>query len=456
MSSMQEDETLSDDSHLQPAGPNVQISSFIWRVHHAKVSGVESHMPVDKQRSRTELDSHASMCVLGKNCCILQRSGRHAQVSPFSPDLDDLQRVPIVDACIAYDDPYSGKAFLLVVYNALHLPSMDHNLIPPFILREAGIEINEVPKIHAPSPSVTNHSVYIPSAGLRMPLLLWGIFSYFPTRCPTREELIDPDSEIYDLTPCSSNWNPHSQHYAENEENMMDWEGQMVLKPNKVRVMIDDLPDAADLFSVAVCAAEATVIDSLLDRAPCLNEPLSDVSYDDLLPALVVAPCPLEAINLVLDPLAFAAALDARATIRSFSVSIGATNAVDDVFCLEKDVDGPLLDNEMDISMLNPDLLDEIFTSSATSASHVKGVTAEHLSKIWKIDKDTANRTIDVTTQRVRRSDDPSLARNFSTNDRMLRYRRLKEHFYMDTFFATKKAGVSSHGNSCMQLFVYL
>ena len=62
---------------------------------------------------------------------------------------------------------------------------------------------------------------------------------------------------------------------------MMDWEGQMVLKPNKVRVMIDDLPDSADLFSVAICAAEANIIDSLLDQAPCMNEPLSDISYDD-------------------------------------------------------------------------------------------------------------------------------------------------------------------------------
>ena len=217
--------------------------------------------------------------------------------------------------------------------------------------------------------------------------------------------------------------------------------------------MIDDLPDSADLFSVAVYAAEANVIDSLLDQAPCMYEPLSDVSYDDLLPALVdTSSCPLEAINPIFNPLTFAAALDAPATISSFLVSIGATNAVGDFFCLEKDFDGTLLDNEVDISMLNPDLLDDIFTSSATSASHMK--TAEHLSKIWKIDKDTTNRTIDVTTQRVRRSDDPSLARNFSTNDRMLRYRRLKEHFYMDTFFATKKAGVLSCGNSCMQLFV--
>jgi len=36
----------------------------------------------------------------------------------------------------------------------------------------------------------------------------------------------------------------------------------------------------------------------------------------------------------------------------------------------------------------------------------------------------------------------------------MLRYKRINKHFFMDTFFATKKAGKSSHGNNCMQLFV--
>jgi hypothetical protein len=36
----------------------------------------------------------------------------------------------------------------------------------------------------------------------------------------------------------------------------------------------------------------------------------------------------------------------------------------------------------------------------------------------------------------------------------MLRYKRIHEHFFMDTFFATKKAGKSSRKNSCCQLFV--
>ena len=36
----------------------------------------------------------------------------------------------------------------------------------------------------------------------------------------------------------------------------------------------------------------------------------------------------------------------------------------------------------------------------------------------------------------------------------MLRYKRISEYFYMDTFFATKKAGKTTRGNTCMQLFV--
>jgi hypothetical protein len=36
----------------------------------------------------------------------------------------------------------------------------------------------------------------------------------------------------------------------------------------------------------------------------------------------------------------------------------------------------------------------------------------------------------------------------------MLRYKRVRDYFYMDTFFATKKGGKSSRGHRCCQLFV--
>jgi hypothetical protein len=36
----------------------------------------------------------------------------------------------------------------------------------------------------------------------------------------------------------------------------------------------------------------------------------------------------------------------------------------------------------------------------------------------------------------------------------MLRYKRIKECFYIDNVFATKKGGKSSKGHKCYQLFV--
>ncbi len=48
----------------------------------------------------------------------------------------------------------------------------------------------------------------------------------------------------------------------------------------------------------------------------------------------------------------------------------------------------------------------------------------------------------------------PTLSRNYGTGDRMLRYRRINTYFFMDTFFASKRRGKSSRGNTCCQLFV--
>ena len=58
-----------------------------------------------------------------------------------------------------------------------------------------------------------------------------------------------------------------------------------------------------------------------------------------------------------------------------------------------------------------------------------------------------------MTSQLNKQDADSSLFRQFGTNDRMLRYRRLKSIFFMDTFFVTFKAK-SVRGYTMMQLFV--
>lgn len=90
---------------------------------------------------------------------------------------------------------------------------------------------------------------------------------------------------------------------------------------------------------------------------------------------------------------------------------------------------------------------------SATHAEALKGIDPTTLSKVWKIDIETASNTLKVTSQYRKVDVDNSLSRNFSTNECMIRYKRIYTHFFTDTFFVTKKAN-STKSNTCIQIFV--
>ena len=102
----------------------------------------------DTKNATTDLDSHANMVVVGKQATIIQHSGRTVEVNAFADVCKKVENVPIVDAAVAYDCPYTMKTYILIMRNALYIPTMKHNLIPPFIMREAGLVVNDVPRIH--------------------------------------------------------------------------------------------------------------------------------------------------------------------------------------------------------------------------------------------------------------------------------------------------------------------
>ena len=89
---------------------------------------------------------------------------------------------------IAYDCPYTLENTLLVISNALYIPEMNHNLIYPFILRDAGLQVDEITKLHATEPIQENHIIYDAETKLRIHLKLKGVFSYFPYSKLTHNE----------------------------------------------------------------------------------------------------------------------------------------------------------------------------------------------------------------------------------------------------------------------------
>jgi hypothetical protein len=129
----------------------------------------------------TKLDSHANMAVAGIDCTVIATRCRHATVRPFSSKLPKMDMVEIGDIAIAYNDPISLLTYLLVMRNALLIPTMDHNLIPPFLMRQAGLYVDEMPKHQCALPTIDNHVIYVSDTRLRIHLALNGIFSFFRT-----------------------------------------------------------------------------------------------------------------------------------------------------------------------------------------------------------------------------------------------------------------------------------
>ena len=391
---------------------NVQISSLVV----AQIGGASMDTwDVDTHGHATELDSHANMAVAGWGTTVIATTGRYATVTPFSGTLPAMDKVEIADVAMAFDDPLSTRTYILVMRNALYIPTMGHNLIPPFILREAGLWVDETPKFQlADKATIDNHCIHDPETGLRIHLQLNGIFSYFPTRPLTVDEQYHWDNyPVIFITPDGAVWDPHSLHFGEEEAAMVDADGLIVHREPRPQHHIFTEAELSELYAdpVPLDVWMAHVDENLVDLA----DDQSETGEFDPFPHLLFE----------------------NATSSKVAMAMGSTTYDNSACELFEDV--PVV--AVDVSI------------SAVTAGKPGGVSAERLAKLFSISHDDATRTLSVTTQLNRQSADSNLSRNFGTNDRMLRYRRIKSTFFTDTLYATAKAK-STRGNTCAQIFV--
>ena len=103
---------------------------------------------------------------------------------------------------------------------------------------------------------------------------LHGTFSYFPTRKPTDKELSDAANVVVLLTP-EGPWNPNSTVFAENEDNMVDHKGKVIVPSHRPkRILLQDVePDATFDKSLEVSTVEAFIIDQVADSRPTIGKP---------------------------------------------------------------------------------------------------------------------------------------------------------------------------------------
>jgi hypothetical protein len=333
-------ESLESDKNKHLFKASLEVCTMI-------VAGVDETQDGERVQSRTELDSHANMPVVGKNAFVLAETGRTCEVSAFTPDYEPM-KVKIVDAALLYECPYQGTVHILVIRNCLHVPTMVNNLIPPFIMREAGIVVNDRPKIHSDDPGVDDHSIFFPESEFRITLTLNGVFSGFPTFKPDIDTLRECEN-IYMLTP--TRWDPHDQAYRHNEDSMMDWQGEMIERKYRRQVLLSDVTlDVVLEASLCVSSAEASVIDGNLQRS-------HDESSEAVMPLYPAIPRECDEVASVLagiDPClnddVLYQRLAARATIGDFMMTVGATTAssLDNDLFVETIPDGYDSDTEMD------------------------------------------------------------------------------------------------------------
>ena len=397
------------------------------------------------------------MPVVGRNCYILSESGKYINVSPFTLAYKAL-RAPVVDAVIQYDSPYDGKSYILVIQNTLHVPSMTNNLIPPFMLREAAMEVNDKAKIHMQDPTTDDHVITFSEMGFKIPLSLSGIFSYFTTTKLTNDMLQDP-SEVYILMP--ARWDPHSDVYAHNEDNMLDWEGNMKEpKHHDQWLVLDEVPDdEAMASSLLITEEQCKYQEENNKNTTNINTMTLSQNYDQISSVL-------SEISSVLDQNVMCNLLEQQAEVSAFQEVIGSTDIGTEYNLIDGDSSASTSTSENDelhnmgsedevdfIGQLDESEVDQVMAGGVT-ATTLNAVDTLHLSKIWRISTEDAKRMLVVTSQYGQCAQDPTLSQNYGTNDHMLQYQHIHEHFFMDTFFTTSKGGKSTHGNTCCQHFV--
>ena len=126
-----------------------------------------------------------------------------------------------VSAVVTYDHPAMGDTYMLVFHRAIMVPNLNLNLLCPNQKRANGLRVNDEPKHCIDQPTEDHHAIVVPDAdsrgqGLKIPLFIYGVVSYFPSR-----KLMVEDYEsthlryILDMIDLDMKWDPSSPKLAE-------------------------------------------------------------------------------------------------------------------------------------------------------------------------------------------------------------------------------------------------
>ena len=242
--------------------------------------------------------------------------------------------------------------------------------------------VNECAKIHCEDPTREDHAIIFKGYDLRIPLQLHGIFSYFVTRKPDIESVVDAEepsicaTEIYTLTPMK--WNPHTDAYALNEESIDDWEGNIREKGHcDVKIVLDEIGDEyQSQYKISVIET-LHMVKVLQSHSQCNNNNVFKTSE-------------LSMISSALCPYLLTLMIEAWTNLGSDAINISATNCYNGDSL--DDGDDAVEENEIPMTidtfqdamngLGSEEDMDAFFASSVHGDPEV-GVDARHLLNVW-------------------------------------------------------------------------
>ena len=184
--------------------------STVQSVRQGRISGIESmersvssvthsHKPAFGHVARTDLDSHADTCVLGKNFLIIEYTNQSCDVRGFA-NTSEHRQVPIVTGATAFIRPDTGESIILIVNQALYLGEhVEQSLLNPNQIRFAGNQVQDDP---------TKSRLGITTVdGMIVPMEQYGTLIGMMSYCPTMQEYETLDR--YVLTSMET-WDPHN------------------------------------------------------------------------------------------------------------------------------------------------------------------------------------------------------------------------------------------------------
>ena len=95
---------------------------------------------------RIELDSHADTILFGKNCVVLNFTGRECDVLPYTDTYESINSVPIAKAGTAWTLPETEATYILLFNEGLWMgDNIYHSLIKPNQLRLYVVTVQDNP-----------------------------------------------------------------------------------------------------------------------------------------------------------------------------------------------------------------------------------------------------------------------------------------------------------------------